>query len=176
MICWDRHSDRLVVGIFQAEEIATLRARITELRELALTRLGSCQLVAPFGASTALYATEAPPDDPRLQMLLANFFGPSAEGVWALIETELWWEIVDSADLALGLLPETGGRVELSCANDQHRLMIGLLQALRVVADSHPDGRDAAYSGWLNEVVQSLWWLVKLPTEPTTDPRRELAS
>lgn len=176
MICWDRHSDRLVVGVFQTEEIATLRARITELRELALSRLGDCQLVAPFGASTALYATDAPPEDPRLRMLLANFFGPPAEGVWSLIETELWWEIVDSADLALGLLPQSGGRVELSCAEDQHRLMIGLLQALRVVADAHPDGRDAALSDWLHETVQSLWWLVKLPTEPATDPRRELAS
>ena len=174
MICWDRQSDRLVLGTFDAAEIARLRDRVTELRELALNRLNNCRMVAPFGTSTALYATAAPPDDPRLRMLLVNFFG--SDGDWSLIETELWWEIIDAADLAMSLLPESGGRVQLSCPENHHRLMAGLLQAMRVVADAEPDGRDSAFSDWLHEVVQSLWWLIKMPSEPATDPARELAS
>lgn len=171
MTSWDRVAPDLVVGTFEQTQVSKLRIEISALHALVIERTRSAPSLLPFSAQVCLAITADLPADGRLRAVLAQAVGvDEPEWVWQWHELDVWQWLAGYCTTALGLLPQSGGRVEIR-TDEQVRALAVVADAIGVVAgyragtDPNPELRD-----YLTRFQTWCEWMINALAYAATDP------
>ncbi|WP_158893023.1 hypothetical protein [Amycolatopsis anabasis] len=123
--------DGRVFAEFDPSELEHLRRRTATLRTLVVERVRTAPVTMPFGRGVGYCLCTEPPDDWRLQALLALWLGEDEPNLhWSLAELDLWHWVIRCCDRTLTILERDWFRVELTDFRDAHAMAM-VLDAIR---------------------------------------------
>ncbi|MQA10896.1 MAG: hypothetical protein GEU98_20535 [Pseudonocardiaceae bacterium] len=179
MLCWDRHGDQLVVGVFERRELDALRHYVEWLHRFTEVR-----------ARDAGDADVA--DDARVRAIMADSYVDGLPADEAGVDVhDLLADVAGGCSLMLDTLPTRGGVVELCTAQEVtgwHQGLCGmaavalgnagLLAGNEFRTEAIEPGHDQVldFVAWLHDIRAGLQDVTRTEPRPGTDPRLEAYS